>query len=83
MFGGFIGEPHLLSMSSSNTSLFLISTGLQISSTFSGLNDLLGTTLIYALSIHWTISFPAPLAGPSTLPRTSLLLGKAIVCSLK
>ena len=28
VFGGVIGVPHLLSMSSSNTSLFLISTGL-------------------------------------------------------
>jgi hypothetical protein len=31
---------------------------------------------------HWHISLPSPLAGPSTLPRTSCWLGKVAVCSL-
>jgi hypothetical protein len=80
-FAGLMDVPCLLSINSSKTFVFLISTSLWISEGLRCLTDLLGTTFPLPFNTHWHISLPSPLAGPSTLPRTSCWLGKAAVCS--
>ena len=82
-FGGVMDVPHLPSIKASNVSLFFCSTLLCISSTCRGRRLRRGTAFPLALSTHWHISLPSPVAGPRTRPRPSLLKGNSSLFSLK
>jgi hypothetical protein len=81
ILGGLMDVPHLLSIKPSNIFRFSILVGELISSGLRGHEVRRGTCFPLALRIHCAISFPAPLAGPRTLPRTSRLKGNFSFCS--
>ena len=67
---GLVDVPHLISIRASNIFRLLVSLGLCSSSTFNRRSVRRGTTFSLASSTHCAISFPAPVTGPSTRPRT-------------